>query len=96
MKRSHGIRCNSRHKLRIRPRDKGKVSVTKTMAAFATGERVTVILEPRIHKGMPHQAFQGMTGLIQGKQGNAYILIIHDGKKEKKLIVRPEHLVRVK
>ncbi len=96
MKRSHGLRCNSRHKMRVRPRDKGKIPVTKTMADFPIGDRVTIIIEPRIHKGMPHQAFQGRTGLIQGKQGNAFILIIHDGKKEKKLIVRPEHLVRVK
>ena len=96
MKRSHGIRCNSRHKLRINPRDRGKVPVTKTMATFSTGEKVIIILEPRVHKGMPHQAFQGQTGQIVGKQGNAYVLTIHDGGKEKKLIVRPEHLVKVK
>jgi len=96
MKRSHGIRCNSRHKLRVRPRNRGKVAVTKTMAIFLPGETVAVHLEPRVHKGMPHQAFQGQTGKIAGKQGNAYILKIHDGGKEKTLIVRPEHLVRIK
>jgi len=96
MKRSHGLRCNSRHKMRVRPRDRGKVPITKTMATFVPGETVTIIIEPRVHKGMPHQAFQGQTGKIAGKQGNAYVLKIHDGGKEKTLIVRPEHIVKVK
>jgi len=95
MKRSHGIRCNTRHKMRINPRTRGKVSVTKTMAAFNTGEKVAIIIEPRIHKGMPHASFQGMTGEIMGKQGNSYITRINDGGKEKNLVVRPEHLVRL-
>ena len=95
MKRSHGIRCNTRHKLRVRPRTRGKVPVTKTLRVFTPGERVTVKIEPRIHKGMPHAAFQGMTGEITGKQGNAYVLRIFDGEKEKTLIVRPEHIVKV-
>jgi large subunit ribosomal protein L21e len=82
--------------MRVRPRDRGKIPITKTMAAFDTGAKVTIIIEPRVHKGMPHQAFQGMTGHILGKQGNAYILSIHDGGKEKRLVVRPEHLVKVK
>jgi large subunit ribosomal protein L21e len=45
---------------------------------------------------MPHHRFQGYTGKIEGTQGEAYLVGITVGKKHKTLIVKSEHLGRVK
>ena len=96
VKRSKGIRSKSRHILRKKPRDRGISSITKSLQEFEIGENVNVSIDPSIHKGMPHPRFQGYTGTVEGTQGNAYLVGITVGKKHKTLIVRPEHLGRVK
>jgi len=96
VKRSRGIRSKSRNILRKRPREKGISSITRVLQEFKIGERVNIDIDPSIHKGMPHPRFQGFTGSIEGMQGEAYLVGIDVGKKHKTLIVRPEHLRRVK
>ncbi|HDM67082.1 MAG TPA: 50S ribosomal protein L21e, partial [Thermoplasmatales archaeon] len=61
---------------------------------FKEGEAVHIVLDPSIQKGMPHIRFHGYTGKIMGKQGEAYLVSVRDGGKQKTLIVRPEHLRR--
>jgi large subunit ribosomal protein L21e len=41
---------------------------------------------------MPHRRFHGLTGEVKGERGRAYIVEIVDGKKQKKLFIRAEHL----
>jgi len=53
------------------------------------------VIDPSIHKGMPHIRFQGHTGKVEGKQGESYVVGIEVGKKHKTLVVRPDHLRRV-
>jgi large subunit ribosomal protein L21e len=65
------------------------------MQQFEEGDPVNIVIDSSIHKGMPHIRFHGHTGKIEGKQGNSYCVGIHDGKKHKTLIIRPEHLRRV-
>ena len=96
VKRSKGIRSKSRHILRKKPRARGISSITKAMQQFETGESVSITINSAVHKGMPHPRFQGYTGKIEGMQGDAYLVGITVGKKHKTLIVRPEHLGRVK
>jgi large subunit ribosomal protein L21e len=96
VRRSQGIRSNTRQKMRVTPRRRGKVPVTKTLRIFRIGEKAAIKIEPRIHKGQPHAKFQGLTGEIVGTQGKAYYLKVRDGGKLKRLLVRPEHLKRVK
>jgi large subunit ribosomal protein L21e len=95
VKRSKGLRSKSRHILRKKPRDRGTISITRALQQFEDGERVNIVIDPSIHKGMPHIRFHGKTGKILGKQGNSYIVNINDGKKIKSLIIKPEHLRRV-
>jgi large subunit ribosomal protein L21e len=95
VKRSKGIRSKSRKILRKKPRDRGIHSITKALQKFDKGESVDIIIDPSVHKGMPHIRFQGYTGKIEGKQGESYIVSINDGKKHKSLIIRSEHLRRV-
>jgi large subunit ribosomal protein L21e len=95
VKRSKGLRSKSRHILKKKPRDRGKISITRALQEFKEGERVNIVIDPSIHKGMPHIRFHGQTGKILGKQGNSYMVSIYDGNKNKSLIIKPEHLRRV-
>lgn len=94
VKRSKGIRSKSRYILRKKTRERGLPLITRSLREFKEGESVHIILDPSVQKGMPHIRFHGYTGKIKGKQGEAYLVDIRDGKKQKILIVRPEHLRR--
>lgn len=96
VKRSRGIRSKSRHILRKKPRDRGISSITRALQQFEIGESVSVNIDSSVHKGMPHPRFQGYTGKVEGMQGDAYLVGIDVGKKHKTLIVKSEHLGRVK
>jgi large subunit ribosomal protein L21e len=96
VKRSRGIRSKSRHVLRKKPRKRGLSPITKALQKFEIGESVSVVIDPSVHKGMPHPRFHGYTGKIEGMQGNAYLVGIKVGKKHKTLIVSSEHLGRIK
>ena len=95
VRRSRGLRSKSRHILRKNPRNRGLKSITRALQNFEKGEYVNIIIDSSIHKGMPHVRFHGKTGKIEGKQGDAYLVGINDGKKHKILIIKPEHLRRV-
>jgi len=96
VKRSKGIRSKSRQILRKNPRDRGIKSITRALQQFEEGESVNIVIDSAMHKGMPHIRFHGYTGLVEGKQGDSYLVGINDGKKHKTLIIRSEHLRRVK
>jgi large subunit ribosomal protein L21e len=96
VKRSRGFRSKSRHILRKKPRKRGISSITRALQEFEIGESVNVNIDPSVHKGMPHPRYQGYTGKIEGTQGEAYLVDIRVGKKHKTLLVRPEHLGRMK
>ncbi len=96
MKKSKGIRQGTRNILRKKPREKGLIPITRALQQFEVGEKARIHLEPSVHKGMPHRRFQGKTGIVSGKQGEAFIIKVKDGNKEKTVISRPEHLRKVK
>jgi len=95
VKRSKGIRSKSRHILRKKPRDRGNPSITRALHQFEDGESVNIVINPSVHKGMPHIRFHGKTGKIEGKQGESYLVGINEGKKHKNLVIKPEHLRKV-
>jgi len=95
VERSKGIRSKSRHVLSKKPRARGISSITRALQEFAEGDSVSVVIDASVHKGMPHHRFQGYTGKVEGKQGDAYLVGVYVGKKHKTLIVRSEHLRRM-
>jgi large subunit ribosomal protein L21e len=95
VKRSKGIRSKSRKTLRKKPRERGLHSISRALQQFEVGDSVSIVINPSVHKGMPHVRFQGHTGKVEGKQGDSFIVGINDGNKHKTLIVRSEHLRRV-
>ena len=93
--RSKGLRSKSRHVLQKKPRSRGFSPLTRALQQFDVGARVAIDLDPSVTNGMPHHRFQGYTGVVEGMQGNAYLVGIVVGKKHKTLVVIPEHLGRV-
>lgn len=92
VRRSKGIRSKTRHVLQKKKRERGLSPITYALQEFSVGEKVNIVIDPSIHGGMPHHRFQGKTGDILERRGNAYMIEIRDGNKLKDIIVRPEHL----
>ena len=95
VKRTRGIQQGSRNKLRKDARDKGMPTINRILRVFDIGDLVTIRLEPSTHKGMPHHRYQGKIGKITGKRGSSYLIALKDGDKNKLIISRPVHLVKV-
>jgi large subunit ribosomal protein L21e len=95
VQRIGGFRRKTRYKLSKDRREKGKISLTKYFQAFNEGDRVKLLAEPAIQKGMYFPRFHGKNGKIEGKRGECYKVLIKDGNKEKILIVHPIHLRKV-
>ncbi len=91
-KRIGGFRRKTRFRFRKNVRDRGKISLKAYLQTFKMGEKVNLIVEPAVHKGMYYPRFMGKTGIVKGKRGRCYEISINDANKEKTLIVHPIHL----
>ncbi len=94
MKKIGGFRRKTRTKLRKHIKDKGKLKLSRYFQDFKIGDRVTLLAESSIQKGMYHPRFHGKRGIVKGTQGKCYEVEIKDIKKTKTLIVHPVHLKR--
>lgn len=95
MPKSKGKRRKTRKKLKKDPRERGKVYSQRVVQNYPEGTSATIKISPDTPEGQPHSKFHGKTGVITGKQGDSYVIRVSDGNKKKKIITRPEHLVRV-
>ncbi len=91
-KRSKGTRSKTRHVFRKKPRERGLSPITRALQQFEDGDRVSVVIDPSVHKGMPHRRFHGKTGYVAGRQGTSYLVNVRQGNALKTVIARPEHL----
>ena len=94
--RSKGLRSKTRHQLRKDSRNRGELPPNRVLADFPIGSRVAVKMEPSQQKGMVHIRFQGQTGTVSGKRGNAFVVDVLHGNKPKTLVLRAEHLKALK
>ncbi|MBT4824054.1 50S ribosomal protein L21e [Candidatus Woesearchaeota archaeon] len=94
-KRIGGARRKTRYKFKKPVRKQGKLSLTKYFQTFDVEERVILLAEPAVQKGMYHRRFHGKSGIITGKRGNCYKITIKDQSKVKEVIVHPVHLKKV-
>jgi len=92
MAHHNGTRKKTRYKLKKDLRRRGIVPVTAVIQRFEVGQKVHVVCEPSIQKGMPNRRFHGKTGTVMGQRGRAWVLSIRDGDKDKVVIARPQHL----
>jgi large subunit ribosomal protein L21e len=94
MPNSNGPRSNTRKKLRNDPRDSGTSPPHRAVQEFETGENVHLKIDPSVPEGRFHPRFDGQTGEVVGKQGEAFQVEITDGSTPKTLIVKPAHMRR--
>ena len=92
VKRSVGPRSKTRHKFSKSHRTRGMPPPSHALRDFAPGTKVDVVINSAIHDGMPHSRFQGLTGTVVERRGEAYVVDLPVGNKHKTLITRPEHL----
>ncbi|MEM0127597.1 MAG: 50S ribosomal protein L21e [Thermoplasmatales archaeon] len=94
-KMSHGPRSKTRSKMRKKAGEKGPLTVNRIVRKLEVGDRVAIDIEPSVHKGMPFKRFQGLTGIVEEKRGEAYLIGIKDQGKQKYVLSYPIHLKRV-
>jgi large subunit ribosomal protein L21e len=94
MQASKGTRTKTRQVLKKKARARGLSPITKAFQVFEAGEKVNIVIDPSVHKGMPFSRFHGLTGVIIGARGAAYEVSVKCGNKTKMVVARPEHLVR--
>ncbi|MEB3778942.1 MAG: 50S ribosomal protein L21e [Desulfurococcales archaeon] len=93
VKAPRGYRHRTRKLLRKRIRERGGVPrLSVVLRKYNVGDRVAIKIDPSFHYAMPHRRFHGLTGVITGTRGRAYIVRVKLGRKEKTLYVYPEHL----
>lgn len=93
VKAPKGYRHRTRRLLKKNIRERGAVpQLSLLMIDYKLGDKVHIITNPSIQKGMPHRRYHGKTGEVVGKRGKSYIVKVAQGGKEKILFIRPEHL----
>ncbi|MFA5861981.1 MAG: 50S ribosomal protein L21e [Candidatus Thermoplasmatota archaeon] len=90
--RSKGFRSKTRHKLSKHPRERGNPPPSHVMRDFPPGTKVAVTLNASVQRGMPHPRFQGLTGNVVERRGDAFVIELLSKNKLKTIIARPEHL----
>jgi large subunit ribosomal protein L21e len=92
MPNSHGPRKKTRNKLKNTPRERGTSPPQRAIQEFDEGQKVHLKIDPSVPDGRYHPRFDGLTGEVAGKQGDAFKVEITDGGKEKTLIVAAAHM----
>jgi large subunit ribosomal protein L21e len=90
--KSSGYRRKTRNLLTRRRGARSGPSPDIYLRDYRVGERVMVIIEPSVQRGMPHRRYNGLVGEILEKRGRGYILQVYQGDKPKKISVMPDHL----
>ena len=74
---------------------KGQEKISRKLQELKKGEKVVIIRNVSEQSYFPVR-LQGRTGIIEEKRGKAYIVKIINGKQEKRYIVQPIHLKKLK
>ena len=76
-------------------REKGKIRLSRFFQELKEGDKVSIVREPSVPAGFPER-MQGRTGEIESKRGKAYIVKLKDYNQEKRYIIEPIHLKKIK
>lgn len=76
-------------------RTKGKLQFSRYFQELKGGDTVALVKEPSVASNFPLR-LQGRTGTVEGKRGKAYIVKVKDANLEKKFLVEPIHLKKLK
>ena len=92
MARSRGFRRKTRSLL---TRPYGSRSGPKPdiyLMEYKPGDKVLILIDPSVQKGMPHRRYHGKIGKIVEKRGHGYVVSVMQGDKEKHISVLPDHI----
>jgi large subunit ribosomal protein L21e len=92
MRKSKGYRAGTRRLLRKKPREHGKIRVSKLLYEYQSGSRIVIKIDSSVQKGMPHKRYHGKIGTVVNKRGRSYVVSVPQGDAVKEIVVRPEHL----
>ncbi len=76
-------------------REKGKLQFSKYFQKLSKGDFVSIVREISLRPRFPLR-IQGRTGIVEEKRGKAYVVKVKDQNKEKKFIIEPIHLRKIK
>jgi len=75
-------------------KDRGKLKFSLYFQSFNKDDKVAIIRDHTVSPAFPKR-IQGKTGVIIGKRGEAYIVMIKDGNAKKMHIIKPLHLKKI-
>ncbi len=73
-------------------KQRGKISQRSFLQTLNEGDKVALLAEPAVQRGMYFRRFHGKIGTVSKKLGSCYEVTIRDFDKTKRLIVHPVHL----
>ena len=76
-------------------RTRGKIRLSRYFQEMKKGDFVAVVREPSVQSSFPVR-IQGRTGKVEGRRGKAYMINLRDQDKEKKFLIDPIHLKKIK
>ena len=76
-------------------RERGKIRLSQYFQRFNSGDSVAVVREKSVSKSFPER-LQGKTGVVENRRGNSYMVKIKDINEEKRFLIQPVHLKRIK
>ena len=84
MPHSYGVRARTRHMFAKKHRQHGPIHLSQYLMNVKLGDYVDIFANPSIHKGMPHKAYHGRTGIFEiwNLDETDYEVILADADEE--------------
>lgn len=80
---------------RKKVRTRGKLQLSRYFQELKEGVKVSIVRERSIAGSFPKR-LQGRTGVVEAKRGRAYMIKLKDQNKEKRFLIEPIHLKKIK
>jgi ribosomal protein L21E len=76
-------------------REKGKIRLSEYFKELKPGEKVAITINLSENPQFPKR-IQGRTGIVEEKRGKAYVVRVKEYNSEKRHLIKPIHLKRLK
>jgi len=76
-------------------RTRGKLQLSKYFQELKGGDSVAIVREPAVQSSFPER-LQGLTGVVESARGSSYVVKVKDKNKEKRFVIEPIHLKKIK